>query len=161
MIISNTNERKLSALASALKENIPIKDRKHHFRNYPSTFLGRDALDWLICSKNASSIAEAKQLGNILISAGYFHHVHDEHTLKDENLFYRFYEDEKDHSGGQKLKNEDFRTAAGCTVELQLNEKNSSLLFTSVCRNDLLWDLKIQLFKLIFSLVYFLMRRHL
>ena len=146
MIISNTNEKKLSALASALKENIPIRDRKHHFRNYPSTFLGRDALEWLISSKNASSMAEAKQMGNILISAGYFHHVHDEHTLKDENLFYRFYEDEKDHSVKEKLKHEELSVPQQVALlELQLNEKNVELssIYKRLQKNeDLLWDLK-------------------
>eukprot|EP00944_MAST-04C_sp_MAST-4C-sp1_P000092 g92.t1 len=159
MIISNANERKLSALASALKENIPIKDRKHHFRNYPSTFLGRDALDWLICSKNASSIAEAKQLGNILISAGYFHHVHDEHTLKDENLFYRFYEDEKDYSGGQKLKNEDLSVPQQVALlELQLNEKNVELssIYKRLEKNEnMLWDLKNSIIQANFFIVIF------
>ena len=37
MIISQDNEKKLSQLAEDLKENVTIKDRKHHFRNYPST----------------------------------------------------------------------------------------------------------------------------
>ena len=110
-------------------------------------------------------MAEAKQMGNILISAGYFHHVHDEHTLKDENLFYRFYEDEKDHSVKEKLKHEELSVPQQVALlELQLNEKNVELssIYKRLQKNeDLLWDLKIQLFKLIFSLVYFLMRRHL
>jgi hypothetical protein len=127
MIISQDNEKKLSALAESLKENITIKDRTHRFRTYPSTFLGRDALAWFIESKNASSMVEAKQLGNILISAGYFHHVHDEHTLKDDILYYRFYEDEKKGKKTGETKDELSVTQQVALLELQLNEKNVEL----------------------------------
>ena len=149
MIISQDNEKKLSQLAEDLKENVTIKDRKHHFRNYPSTFLGRDALAWLIESKSASTMAEAKQVGNILISAGYFHHVHDEHTLKDEFLFYRFYDDEKKDAKKKKGKEDKLDDLSVpqqvALLELQLNEKNvelSSIYERLSKMEETIWSMK-------------------
>ena len=91
--------------------------------------------------------------------AGYFHHVHDEHTLKDENLFYRFYEDEKDYSGGQKLKNEDLSVPQQVALlELQLNEKNVELssIYKRLEKNEnMLWDLKNSIIQANFFIVIF------
>ncbi|MCG8366531.1 MAG: hypothetical protein MJA27_24755 [Pseudanabaenales cyanobacterium] len=37
---------------------------------------------------------EALRIGQLLVECGIIHHVTDEHSFKDEYLFYRFYEDE-------------------------------------------------------------------
>jgi len=42
-------------------------------------------------------------LGQQLMDADFIHHVHDAHTFKDDNLFYRFREDEDNSSKGPSV----------------------------------------------------------
>ena len=83
-----------------------IKDRKHGIRRttYEKCFVGKEAVQALIKEGIAVDEQDALNIGNILLEAGVFHHVLDEHTFKNENLFYRFASDE-DH--GQVSTNVD------------------------------------------------------
>ncbi len=75
-------------------KGIDIRDRWDHFRLYRKCFIGYEAVQWLIKSQNISK-QEALKLGQTLIEAKVFHHVHDEHDFEDDYLFYRFYLDEE------------------------------------------------------------------
>jgi len=60
---------------------------------YPSCFIGKDAVDWLL--KNVTELKtreDAIELGNLLMSLGLFRHVTREHAFKDQELFYAFEE---------------------------------------------------------------------
>ena len=85
---------KLRHLGKNMRADLTIEDRQYHFKTYKNAFLGSDAIAWLIAHNHAHNPSEAIQIGNIMISERIFHHVHDEHTLENDALFYRFYADE-------------------------------------------------------------------
>lgn len=72
---------------------IDIKDRRYGLSLYPKTFVGSEAVEWVMRTQN-SGIKAAIQLGQLLVDRGIIHHVLDEHDFKNERLFYRFYQDE-------------------------------------------------------------------
>lgn len=74
-------------------EGVAIATRRFGLRTYPKTFVGTEAVAWLMQTQK-SSMKGAIQLGQLLIDRGIIHHVHDEHDFKNERLFYRFYQDE-------------------------------------------------------------------
>lgn len=53
----------------------------------------QDAVKFLVWSGRASSVTEALALGNALMQRGIFSHVTNDHSFKNENLFYRFNSD--------------------------------------------------------------------
>ena len=70
-----------------------IKDHRFLLTHYPKSFVGSEAVSWIVQTQKATREA-AVRLGQLLIERGILHHVTDEHAFKDEYLFYRFYEDE-------------------------------------------------------------------
>jgi len=85
---------KLRVLGKNMRAELTIEDRHYHFKTYKNSFLGSDAIAWLIAHNHAHNPSEAIQIGNLMISEHIFHHVHDAHTLENDALFYRFYADE-------------------------------------------------------------------
>lgn len=75
-------------------EGLIITDRRFRLTVYPNCFVGSEAVTWMVKTQKATREA-AVRLGQLLVERGVFHHVTDEHSFKDENLFYRFYEDEE------------------------------------------------------------------
>ena len=55
--------------------------------------MGSEAVKWFMQQQLASR-EEAIKLGQVLVERSIIHHVTDEHTFKDDHLFYRFFEDE-------------------------------------------------------------------
>ena len=74
---------------------LEIQDRRYGFKIFHKTFLGSEAVEWLIKHERATR-PEAIAIGQLMIEQGIIHHVLDEHEFKDEPLFYRFYADEDD-----------------------------------------------------------------
>ena len=89
--------RDIGPLASLLRRGVAIRDRSYHGKIYFNCFLGKDAVTWLVESDACESREEACVLGSAMVTAGYFHHVVDDHVLKDGHLFYRFYQDEEEY----------------------------------------------------------------
>ena len=85
-------------LAHRLRQVIEIKDRSYGFppKTYLQCFVGSEAVRALIDENVAADEDDAVRLGNMLLSAGVFHHVVREHPFKNETIFYRFASDE-DH----------------------------------------------------------------
>ena len=53
--------------------------------------MGKDAVDFLVCTKTAASRADAVRVGRLLSAElRIFEHVSRDHVFKDEGLFYRF-----------------------------------------------------------------------
>ena len=73
---------------------IRIEDRRYKLRVYPRCFVGSEAVIWLMESLKLSH-ENAIRLGQRLVDEKWIHHVADDHSFKDEYLFYRFYWDEK------------------------------------------------------------------
>ncbi|MEO0373667.1 MAG: mechanosensitive ion channel domain-containing protein [Cyanobacteria bacterium P01_A01_bin.17] len=75
------------------QDGIEIKDRAYRLRSYPKSFLGCEAVDWLMRTQGVST-QEAIELGQTLMDRGVIHHVTDEQPFQDGYFFYRFYDDE-------------------------------------------------------------------
>ncbi|MEA5616446.1 hypothetical protein VB711_01125 [Cronbergia sp. UHCC 0137] len=73
---------------------IKIEDRRYKLKIYPRCFIGNEAVIWLMESLQLSQ-ENAIRLGQRLIDEKWIHHVTDDHSFKNEYLFYRFYWDEK------------------------------------------------------------------
>ncbi|XP_071119063.1 DEP domain-containing mTOR-interacting protein-like [Haliotis cracherodii] len=81
-----------------------IEERRFHFRTYKACFVGRDAVDWLILNRHAHTRDEALMCMGLLQDQEVIHHVCDDHSFKDEHLFYRFRRDDDTY-----LQNKDLR----------------------------------------------------
>ncbi|CAB9504290.1 Rac exchanger 1 protein [Seminavis robusta] len=80
----------LEDIAQAFRLGMPVADRTYRFRTYKKCFTGRQAVDFLIKRKYVTTRSAAVALGRCLQSEfKLFDHVHGQHELKDENLFYR------------------------------------------------------------------------
>ena len=75
------------------EQGVEIKTRRHKLKLYQRCFVGNEAVDW-ITKRTKLSREDAVTLGQKMIDKGIFHHVLDEHQFEDEELFYRFNEDE-------------------------------------------------------------------
>lgn len=75
------------------EQGVEIKTRRHKLKLYQRCFVGNEAVDW-ITKKTKLSREDAIVIGQKMIDKGIFHHVLDEHQFEDEELFYRFNEDE-------------------------------------------------------------------
>jgi small-conductance mechanosensitive channel len=74
-------------------DGLDIRDRRFGLHVYTNCFIGSEAVQWFMQQQLASR-EEAIKLGQFLVESGIIHHVTDEHTFKDDYLFYRFFEDE-------------------------------------------------------------------
>ncbi|MGD8272890.1 MAG: FAD-containing oxidoreductase [Desulfobacterales bacterium] len=94
----------LEELAARLKRVFDIQDRKYGFpaKKYPKCFVGSEAVAQLVKEGIAIDEEDAVRIGNMMLNAGVFHHVLDEHSFKNENLFYRFISDEDHGSVARK-----------------------------------------------------------
>lgn len=82
-------------LAADLRANVDIEDRRYKLKTYSDCFIGSEAVDWLVESGRAHDRPQAVAMGNLLVEAGYLHHVLRDHEFADEHLFYRFTSDEE------------------------------------------------------------------
>lgn len=73
---------------------VPVADRRYRLKTYPRTFVGSEAVSWMVKNLRLSHSA-AMELGQDMVNAGVFHHVCHAHNFKDEYLFYRWEEDEQ------------------------------------------------------------------
>ena len=92
---SNSNRISVRQIAMEMRsENgVEIKTRRQKLKLFQRCFVGNEAVSW-IAKRTKLSREDAVRLGQKMIDKGVFHHVLDEHQFKDEELFYRFKEDE-------------------------------------------------------------------
>ncbi len=92
---NSINRISLRQIAQGMRsENgVEIKTRRYKLKLFQRCFLGNEAVDWIV-AKTKFSREDAVALGQKMIEKGIFHHVLDEHKFKDEDLFYRFTDDE-------------------------------------------------------------------
>ncbi|MFN2355162.1 MAG: FAD-containing oxidoreductase [Desulfopila sp.] len=98
----------LEDLKISLREIVDLRQRKYGLppKSYDNCFIGSEAVTKMIEAGLAADEADALRLGNIMLQAGIFHHVHRDHIFKNEHLFYRFATDE-DHGRLPKKTKED------------------------------------------------------
>lgn len=96
----------LDDLAAQLRAIFDIRDRRYGLppKRYPKCFVGSEAVRQMIERGFAVDEHDAVRIGNLLVEAGAFAHVLNEHAFKNEYLFYRFRAD-ADH--GQSARKTD------------------------------------------------------
>jgi len=77
------------ALIDKFKKGMILKDRKYLGKVYPNSFVGKEAVDWLMFNCSCQSRKNAIKLGNDLMEKKVFEHVVGEHNFKDKDLFYK------------------------------------------------------------------------
>ena len=84
----------LADLVALARKHLDIRDRKYHLKIYHNVFTGIELVDVFINNGITDKRSHATLLGRALWTAGYIHHVHDDHQFSDRGFFYRFYQDE-------------------------------------------------------------------
>ncbi|CAJ1955355.1 unnamed protein product [Cylindrotheca closterium] len=81
----------LLKIAEAFERDVKVSSHFHHFVMYKRTFIGSQAVDYLVNSGLARCRNHAVFLGQRLLEDfNLFHHVTHSHQFKDEHIFYRF-----------------------------------------------------------------------
>jgi hypothetical protein len=72
---------------------VAVADRTYLAKAYPRTFVGSEAVEWLV-SRYRVSLGAAEAIGQRLLELGEFRHVLGEHGFVHARYFYRFTADE-------------------------------------------------------------------
>ena len=117
----------IEKLANDLKQIFDIRDRKYGLPSkvYPKSFVGREAVQQMVAQGIAVDERDAVRIGNMLLNAGVFRHVHDAHAFKNKNLFYRFRADEEH---GKMARKSDGSTVSWADFISPLNISQPSAL---------------------------------
>ncbi len=101
----------IASLTAEVERLFVVKDRTYGFppRRYPRCFVGSEAVASMIEANIAGDVGDAERIGNLLLGAGVFRHVLDEHAFKNEYLFYRL---ARDAAHGEKAKRPDGATVS-------------------------------------------------
>lgn len=93
----------LDELAVQVKGFLEIQDRKYGFpaKLFERCFVGSEAVRQFVENGIAADEEDAVRIGNMMLSAGLFHHVEYAHAFKNDFLFYRFASD-VDHGKSAK-----------------------------------------------------------
>ncbi|MEM6447195.1 MAG: hypothetical protein AAF704_11615 [Cyanobacteria bacterium P01_D01_bin.123] len=93
--VSAADRVNLDELMTAMRgpKGISIQDRRHNLRQYPSCFIGSEAVLWLMGHLEFDKI-DATRVGQRLLDEKFAHHVADSEPFRDGHYFYRFYRDE-------------------------------------------------------------------
>jgi hypothetical protein len=85
----------LAAIERSMRSpmGVAIADRVYLGTTYPKTFVGSEAVEWLM-QRHRLARGAAEDVGQSLVDLGVLHHVVDEHGFADEAYFYRFRADE-------------------------------------------------------------------
>jgi len=121
------NGERREDLTRRIKELFDIQDRTYGIppKKYETCFVGEEAVAALVEEGIASNAADAIRIGNLLLDAGVFHHVHQAHSFENKYLFYRFAEDE-DH--GQVARRPDGTMVRWADFIAPLTQRDESQL---------------------------------
>eukprot|EP00934_Nitzschia_sp_Nitz4_P004621 Nitzschia sp. Nitz4//scaffold136_size62208//53331//58820//NITZ4_006378-RA/size62208-processed-gene-0.42-mRNA-1//-1//CDS//3329535648//4611//frame0 len=88
----NNQKRLLRAAAEEFERCMTVKTHRYRGKAYQNTFVGSDAVDFLLASKFATTRTAAVQVGRSLMGSEFhlFRHVTGEHDFEDNFLFYEF-----------------------------------------------------------------------
>ncbi|CAJ1959481.1 unnamed protein product [Cylindrotheca closterium] len=102
----------LQKLAEAFISGCSIGTHSYHLKKYPNTFVGSQAVDFMLRADLASTREDAVFLGQRFCrELNLFHHVCWDHTFKDGQFFYRFNDEcSKDVRCATPLSREDLVT---------------------------------------------------
>ena len=90
----------LREVAHEFQQGVKVDTHIYRFKKYKKTFIGSDAVDYMVNCDLAPNRKEAVRLGQRLLDdLQLFHHVSREHGFRDDYKFYRFGVDEDSESG--------------------------------------------------------------
>ena len=117
---ASLSDADLDELVRQVKGIFVVQDRTHGFpsRTYPKVFVGTEAVAAMIGAGIAGDAHHAVGIGNLLLQAGIFRHVLNEHPFRNEPLFYRFASDGDHgevarHADGSEVRWTDFLSPVG------------------------------------------------
>lgn len=79
----------LGLVLQTLRDRLVVVDRSHLGKDYPSCWIGQEAVDALCAKRNITRL-ESQLILHRLMQFGFFEHVVGEHGFIDGNFFYRF-----------------------------------------------------------------------
>lgn len=80
----------LLSLAQALPTGVEVKDRRYQFQNYPQSFVGSEAVEWLMRTQGLTR-RQALEVGQELLQAGYIQRLDvPGGDFQEGNTFYSF-----------------------------------------------------------------------
>ncbi len=80
----------LLVLAQTLRDGVEVKDRRYQFQTYPQSFVGSEAVEWLMRTQGLSR-KQALALGQQLLTAGHIQRLDPPGgDFQAGNTFYRF-----------------------------------------------------------------------
>jgi hypothetical protein len=81
----------LMKMAEELRKGVAVRTHSYHFTKYKKTFVGSEAVDFMVASNMSVTREDAVFLGQRLMKElNLFFHVCWDHTFKDGHYFYRF-----------------------------------------------------------------------
>jgi hypothetical protein len=94
----------LQEAADSFREGVIVKTHVYHFKRYHRTFVGCQAVDYLVHSSLAATRKDAVTLGRRMsLELNLFRHVSNDHEFKDDLLFYRFMDDDTSSIGNSSV----------------------------------------------------------
>lgn len=118
----------LSQVVEVLKEDLDIRDRKIHFRQYSQCFVGSDAADILLSRGIAQNEDEAVAIGNLLMENRIIRHIDNDYDFQPGMFYYKFIDPKKPLSRRQSSSSVTDETVSAAETQLpenfsdQLNE---------------------------------------
>lgn len=91
---AHSHKESLAKLAGAFKAGCTVGTHTYHLKKYPNTFIGSEAVDFMLSVNLASTREDAVFLGRKFCKdLNLFHHVCWDHSFKDGLFFYKFNDD--------------------------------------------------------------------
>jgi len=91
---SYSQKESLAKLAERFRSGCAVCTHTYHLKKYPNTFVGSEAVDFMLSVNLASTREDAVFLGQQFCKdLNLFHHVCWDHTFKDGHFFYIFNDD--------------------------------------------------------------------
>ena len=75
-------------------------------------------MDWLIDKEEVATREQGVEVGKLLVDTDFIHHVKDEHSFEDGNLYFRFRQDGESWEGGVTSGGEGGVTSGGRVGDL-------------------------------------------
>jgi hypothetical protein len=114
---------------------LPIKDHRSGFSIYKNSFSGESYASWMRGSSCASSVEQALEYGNKIISMGLIKCLNDKSNtmVDDSNRFYRFM---KDENSSVIEENEHEVLDVNITFQELLQHPRGIIMFEEFCKKE-------------------------
>ena len=87
------------------RNGLRLKARRSRRRVYENTFVGRQAVVWMMTTLGFRFRDQCVALGRLLVERGYLHSVADKYDFEDSSRLYRFFCHEAHYAGAAPVEN--------------------------------------------------------